>query len=155
MQRNGQNKISLFSKLTFSKFVNAFFACFRPYVRQPDDHIGWATSMPFASINSTDPRTNPAQFREKILRIDGFEKRSFFESAVLEIFFAKSHEKQSKVLGEQGWVEIFMFTLVSSPWGLGPTLMHRTVIWIEFKVPLHFNKSSAAFEAPVLLISFQ
>ena len=32
--------------------------------------------MPFTSIYSTDPRTNPAQFREKILRIDGFEKRS-------------------------------------------------------------------------------
>ena len=45
--------------------------------------------MPFASIYPTDPRTNPAQFREKILRIDGFEKRSFFESAILKFFFKK------------------------------------------------------------------
>ena len=30
-------------------------------------------------------------------------------------FFAKSHEKQSKVLGEQGWVKVLMITLVSSP----------------------------------------
>ena len=43
--------------------------------------------MPFASIYSTDPRTNPAQFCEKILRIDGFEKRSFFESDILDFFF--------------------------------------------------------------------
>ena len=45
--------------------------------------------MPLASINPTDPRTNPAQFREKILRIDGFEKRSFFESAIFDFFFQK------------------------------------------------------------------
>ena len=42
--------------------------------------------MPFRSI-LTDLRTNPAQFREKILRIDGFEKRSFFESAISEFVF--------------------------------------------------------------------
>ena len=43
-------------------------------------------------------------FVKKILRIDDFEKHRFFESAILEIF---------------------MITLVSSPWGLGP--IHRTV----------------------------
>ena len=32
--------------------------CFCPYVRQPHNHIGWATSMPFVSINPTNPRTN-------------------------------------------------------------------------------------------------
>ena len=37
---------------------NAFFACFWAYVGQPHNHIGWATSMPFASIYPTDPRTN-------------------------------------------------------------------------------------------------
>ena len=59
----------------------AFFGCFRPYVGQPDDHIGWATLMPFVSIYSTNPRTNPWNFREKILRIGGVENLSFFESA--------------------------------------------------------------------------
>ena len=29
------------------------------YVGQPHGHIVWATSIPFASINSTNPRTNP------------------------------------------------------------------------------------------------
>ena len=64
-----------------------FFACFRPYDGQPDNHIGWATLMPFSSINPTDPITNLAQFHEKILGNDGFEKCSFFELAILEFFF--------------------------------------------------------------------
>ena len=57
-------------KLSFSKppilnifspkknLKNAFLTCFRPYLGQPDDRIGWATSIPFASIYSTHPRTN-------------------------------------------------------------------------------------------------
>ena len=55
-----------------------FFACFRPYVGQPDDHIGWATSMPFASIYPTNPRTNPWNFPKKMLRIGGVENLSFW-----------------------------------------------------------------------------
>ena len=30
---------------------NVFLACFRAYVEHPDDHIVWATSMPFASLS--------------------------------------------------------------------------------------------------------
>ena len=66
-----------------------FFACFRPYVRQPDDHIGWVTLMPFKSIYPTDPRTNPAQFDGKILRIDGFEKVVFLSRPFWICFFQK------------------------------------------------------------------
>ena len=71
---------------------NAFFvlfACFRPYVGQPDDHISWVTLMPFTSIYPTGPRTNPAQFCKNILRIDSFEKHVVFESAILKYFFQK------------------------------------------------------------------
>ena len=57
----------------------AFFVCFRPFLGQTDNHISWVTLKPFASISPTDPRTNPAQFHKKKLRIDGFEKNSFFE----------------------------------------------------------------------------
>ena len=39
--------------------------------------------MPFASINSTNPRTNPWKFHEKILRIGGAGKWGFFEAAIL------------------------------------------------------------------------
>ena len=52
-----------------------FLALFRAYVRQSDDHIGWVTLLPFASINPT-----------KLLGV--VEKLSFFESAIL-IFFSK------------------------------------------------------------------
>ena len=35
-----------------------FLALIWSYVRQPDGHINWVTLMPFASINSTNPRNN-------------------------------------------------------------------------------------------------
>ena len=47
----------------------------------------WATLMPFASINPTNPRTSPWNFWKKILRIGGIEKLCFFESAILDGFF--------------------------------------------------------------------
>ena len=68
-----------------------FLGCFCPYIRQPHDNIGWATLMPFASINPTNPRTNLWNFREKFLRIGDFEKRCFFESAILNFFFRKKN----------------------------------------------------------------
>ena len=51
-----------------SKTGNAFFVflgCFWVYVGQPHEHIGWATSMPFASIYPIHPRTNPWNFGKK------------------------------------------------------------------------------------------
>ena len=56
----------------------ALFACFWTYFGQPHNHIGWTTSKPFASINPTNPRTNPWKFHEKILRIGGAGKWVFF-----------------------------------------------------------------------------
>ena len=60
------------------------------------EDVSWATPMPFASINSTNPRTNPWKFHEKILRIGGAGKWGFFEAAILNflsrpfwIFFEK------------------------------------------------------------------
>ena len=60
-----------------------FLGCFWAYVGQPHNHIGWAIPMPFASINSTNPRTNPWKLNEKILRIGGAGKWVFFEAAIL------------------------------------------------------------------------
>ena len=68
---------------------NAFFDCFWAYVGQPHDHIRWDTSMPFPSINATNPRTNLYNFCKKNLRIGDFEKHSFFELAILDLFFSK------------------------------------------------------------------
>ena len=50
-----------------AKNAFVFLACFRPYVGQPDNHIGWVTLMPFASIYHTDLRTNPAQSSQRFL----------------------------------------------------------------------------------------
>ena len=44
-----------------------------------------ATSMPFVSINPTNPRTNLWNFRKIFLRIGDFEKLSFFESGFQKI----------------------------------------------------------------------
>ena len=87
---------------------NAFsvlFGCFWAFVGQPHGHIRWATSMPFASFNPTNPRTNLRNFRKKFLRIGDFEKWTFFESAILNFFFRKnfffllhSHENQPKFI---------------------------------------------------------
>ena len=80
------------------------FLCFIPFVEQPDDHIGWATLLPFTWIYPTDPRTNSWNFCENILRIGGFEK--LFWVGHFELFFLKyiffllhPHENQSKFLG--------------------------------------------------------
>ena len=69
---------------------NAFFACFWAYVRQPHNHISWATPMPFASINSSSPRTNPWNFQEKILRIGRAGEWDFYEAAILNFHFSKN-----------------------------------------------------------------
>ena len=39
--------------------------CSCSYVQQPQNHICWATPLPFASINSTNPRTNPWNLQKK------------------------------------------------------------------------------------------
>ena len=79
-------------------YIFVFFACFRPYVGQPDNHIGWATLMPFASIYPTNPRTHPWNFLEKLLQIDGFKNIVFLCRPFWNLFFKK----------------IFFFA--SSPW---------------------------------------
>ena len=78
--------VSCFSKdMRMSRFM--LNRCEQSLHWQPHNHINWATPMPFASINSTNPRTNPWNFHEKILRIGGAGKWGFFESAILNFFF--------------------------------------------------------------------
>ena len=67
------------------------FCVFRPfwaYVGEPHGHIGWATSMPFASINSTNPRTNPWNFHKNYWEFRGLEY-GFFLSWPFWILFVK------------------------------------------------------------------
>ena len=69
--------------------INAFLALFWAYAGQPGDHKGLAILIPFISIHSIYPRTNPYNFQEKILRIGGVKKRRFFDRASLNFLFKK------------------------------------------------------------------
>ena len=99
---------------------NAFFACFWAYVGQSHNHIGWATSMPFASINPTNSRTNPWNFHKKILRNGDFKLWPSFDlgfhvcghfmqiicqesTPILNIFLWKFH---GLVLGLVGLIDL-------------------------------------------------
>ena len=76
-------RLSDISSKMAKKHKKCIFGLFWAYVGQPHGHIGWAIPMPFASMNSTNPRTAPWNFHKKILRIGDFEKWPFFESAIL------------------------------------------------------------------------
>ena len=53
------------------------------------DHIDWATSMAFASINPTNPRTNPWNFGGNCSAFDGGWKTQFFWVGHFKKKFAK------------------------------------------------------------------
>ena len=74
---------------TAKKCFFCVFWMFLSLCGQPHGHIHWASSMPFTSINPTNPKTNLRNFRENFLRIGDFEKRCFFESAILNFIFQK------------------------------------------------------------------
>ena len=107
----------------------------------PHDHIGWPTSMPFTSINPTNPRTNPWNFWKKILRIGEIEKLSCFELAILEfkkkcfIPMKISHKLCDRMDGTQFW--FFLWFPVNS---LLCVILCYTVyifatIWLTFFQP--------------------
>ena len=72
---------------------NAFLPLKWTFVGQSDNHIGWATSLAYTCVPSTKPRTISWNFGEKMSRIGGFEKLTFFDIQVLEnetlIFYQK------------------------------------------------------------------
>ena len=90
---------STYMVVRLSETRAAFLGCFCPYVRQPHDHIGWATSMPFASINFTNPRTNPWNFHKKNIENWRFWKRySLDRFEQVERSKMKLHNPKSLVL---------------------------------------------------------
>ena len=103
-----ETKIIIKKRLNQKKKI----VCFWAYVGQPQNHIGWATPMPFASINFTNPRTNPWNFPWLIFENWRFWKPQFcgvgyFEKKISEKkSLLHSHDIQSKVLGYQEWVKI-------------------------------------------------
>ena len=47
--------------------------------------------MPFESINSSNPKTNPWNFHKHFLRFGDFEKQPFWKSAIFIYFFSKKN----------------------------------------------------------------
>ena len=74
------------SEVEFIFLSTNLYGHFWAYVGEPHGHIGYATSMPFASINPTNPRTNPWNFGGNCSAFGEVEKLSFFESAILNFF---------------------------------------------------------------------
>ena len=79
--------IRLWNRLKICFFL--FLACFRTYLGQPDNHIGWATSMPFSTT---------------------FSRGSILESLVKTIYYSKfqihftSPQWNSGMDGTQIWL---------------------------------------------------
>ena len=108
-----------------------FLGCFGAHARQPHNHIGWATSMPYSSINPTNPRTNPWNFHEKILRIGGAGKWDFFEAAILNF------------LSRPFWI-FFCFISVKNP-ALLYEVSFFSALWMVF--PESWKRSCPNFYA--------
>ena len=74
-----------------------FLPFFSAYVGQPHDQIGWVRSMPFASINSTNPRTNPWKFHKNFENWRSWKMR-FFWVGHFDFFKEKKllHLKENK-----------------------------------------------------------
>ena len=87
--------------------------------------------MPFASINSTNPRTNPWKFHEKILRIGGAGKWGFFEAAILNF------------LSRPFWI-FFCFISVKNP-ALLYEVSFFSALWMVF--PESWKRSCPNFYA--------
>ena len=101
---------------------NAFLPLKWPFVGQPDNHIGWATSLAYSWVSSTYPRTISWNFGEKMFKIGGFEKLPFFEITKFQywkfkkiwLFFFHSCWNVLQILWQHGSNSIFKITLISS-----------------------------------------
>ena len=57
------------------------------FVGQPDNHVGWATSLVYTWDHSTYQRTIFWNFGEKMLKIGGFEKMTCLKQANSKMVF--------------------------------------------------------------------
>ena len=80
---------------------NAFLPLKWPFVWQPDDHIGWATSLVYLRGYSTYPRTISWNVGKKMSRTGGFEKLTFFESIKFQYSKFIPVEMSHKFLGSK------------------------------------------------------
>ena len=77
-------KLNLLAKNAFL----VFFGVNRAYIREPENHIGWAKWMPFTSINPTHPNDQFVKFWGQLLSFWWWLKtRCFFWVGHLIFFF--------------------------------------------------------------------
>ena len=114
--RRASKWLNLYGRQTWAKkraknTNNVLLALFWAHVGHSDGNICWSTLMPLTSIYPTNPRTNPWNFCEKILRIGEVENLRFFWISHFEFFFCFIPIKISHKLcdGMNG-----MFSLVST-----------------------------------------
>ena len=70
---------------------------------------------------------------KKYWELAELENEFFFESAIVNIFFHIPLKNRSNFLGQQGWVEILMITLISSPKQHLPKDMQHSVLILLIK----------------------
>ena len=117
---------------------NAFLAVNWAYIGQSDNHIGWAKSMPFASIDPTQPRTNSWNFGENCSAFGGGWKTQFFWVGHFD-FLLHSYLNQSQINEYQGWNKILMITLISNKKLGDYRIMRNTVKWQEFRISFRWT----------------
>ena len=108
--------------------------------------------MPFASINSTNPRTNPWNFGVICSAFGGgwktqvFLSRPFWKKFAKKNFFflLHSYENMSKFIGLQGFFKILMITLVSSPKQHLPKHIQHSVLVYNSHVSISAKNVSGA-----------
>ena len=135
-----------------------FLGPFRAYVGQPHNYIGWAISMHFASINYTNPRTNPWYFWKKKSRIGDFDKFPFFFVGHFGIFFSENKgfilmlKGQSSFLASKVGLKFWCLPWFPAVFYPGQTFctqvhvvferhlvnIHSLVVWKKIFLPEHF-----------------
>ena len=84
-----RRKLNLLQKPLKMHFLAVNWA----YIGKPDNHIGWAKWMPFASINPTHSRTNLWNFGDNCSAFGGGWKTQFFWVGHFEILFQTDAER--------------------------------------------------------------
>ena len=104
--------VRLSNKMGKNAFL-VFFAQKWPFSGQPDNYIGWATSLAYSWVSSTYLRTISCNFGEKMFRIGEFEKLPFLKqqnsniqnSKKLKIFCSIPVQISHKFLGNMDRIQ--------------------------------------------------
>ena len=107
---------------------NVCLGFFWAYVRQPHDHIGWATSIPFASINGFHPRTNPWNFWKWELAVLKVLSRKFWFFFFKKICFCFIPMNSVNVSWVSRLVRIFFYQAKLDPDQILCTLLFVSLV---------------------------